>query len=96
GFFGKGQMVPEFEEVAFAMKVDEISGPVETSHGFHIIHLTDKKEAKEAALEDSKEKIKDAIFEEKMQTEYAVLMGELKEKYKVENTLEEKEGKEGK
>ncbi|WP_249336522.1 peptidylprolyl isomerase [Sporosarcina sp. Marseille-Q4063] len=93
GFFGKGKMVPEFEEVAFAMEVDEISGPVETSHGFHIIHVTDKKEAKEASLEDSKEQIKDAIFEEKMNTEYEALMGELKEKYKVENTLTEKEGK---
>ena len=75
------------------MKVDEISGPVETSHGFHIIKLTDKKEAKEATLEDSKEQIKDIIFEQKMQTEYEVLIEELNEKYKVENTLTEKEGK---
>ncbi|WP_172370480.1 foldase protein PrsA [Sporosarcina jiandibaonis] len=93
GYFGKGKMVPEFEEAAFAMKVDEISDPVKTSHGYHIIHVTDKKEAKEATLKDSKEQIKDAIFEQKMQAEYEVLMGELKEKYKVENTLEEKEGK---
>lgn len=90
GYFGKGKMVPEFEEAVFAMKVDEISGPVETSHGFHIIHLTGKKEAKEATLEDSKEQIKDTLFEQKMESEYAVLMGELKEKYKVENTLIEK------
>ena len=83
-------MVPEFEEAVFAMEVDEISGPVETSHGFHIIHLTDKKEAAEATLEDSKEEVKDTIFERKMQTEYGVLIEELKEKYKVENTLTEK------
>jgi foldase protein PrsA len=93
GYFGKGKMVPEFEEAAFAMKVDEISGPVKTSHGYHIIKVTDKKEAKEASLKDSKDQIRDAIFEQKMQTEYEVLMGELKEKYKVENTLTEKEGK---
>ena len=84
-------MVPEFEEAVFAMEVGEISGPVKTSHGFHIIHLTDKKEAKEATLEDSKEQVKDTIFEQKMQTEYGVLISELKEKYKVENTLVEKE-----
>ncbi len=90
GYFGKGKMVPEFEEAVFAMEVDEISGPVKTSHGFHIIHLTDKKEAAEATLEDSKEEVKDTLFERKMQTEYGVLIEELKEKYKVENTLTEK------
>ena len=89
GYFGRGQMVPEFDEAVFAMEVDEISGPVETTNGFHIIHLTDKKEAKEATLEDSKEQVKDSLFERKMETEYAVLIEELKEKYKVENTLTE-------
>ena len=34
GYFGRGKMVPEFEEAVFAMEVDEISGPVETSHRF--------------------------------------------------------------
>ena len=87
GYFGKGRMVPEFEEAVFAMEVDEISGPVETSQGFHIIHVTDKKEAKEASLEDSEEQVRDALFERKMQTEYGVLIAELKEKYTVENNL---------
>ena len=93
GYFGKGKMVPEFEEAVFAMEVDEISGPVETSNGFHIIHLTGKKEAKEATLEDSKDQVKDTIFEQKMQTEYGVLIEELKEKYKVKNTLTDTETK---
>ena len=56
GFFPRGKMVAEFEEAAFSMKVDEISDPVKTEHGYHIIHVTDKKEAKEAVFEDQKKK----------------------------------------
>jgi parvulin-like peptidyl-prolyl isomerase len=37
GLFGRGQMVPEFEQAAFEMKVGDVSEPIETPFGFHII-----------------------------------------------------------
>ena len=40
GIFGKGQMVPEFERAAYALKVGEISKPIKTSHGYHVIKRT--------------------------------------------------------
>lgn len=43
GYFGKGQMVPEFERKAFSMNVGEVSAPVRTDFGWHLIKVVDKK-----------------------------------------------------
>jgi len=41
GYFGRGAMVPEFEEKAFGLKVGEVSEVVETEFGYHLIQRTD-------------------------------------------------------
>lgn len=87
GYFGRGKMAAEFEEVAFSTEIDAISEPVKTEHGYHIIHVTDKEAAKEAVLEDSKEDIKKLLIEQEMQTGYTDWLDEVKEKYDIENTL---------
>ncbi|WP_353762694.1 peptidylprolyl isomerase [Cytobacillus sp. T106] len=87
GYFGKGEMEAAFEEAAFALKANEISGPVKTDYGYHIIKVEDKKEAKEAVYEDSKETAKKALFDERMQTEYYNWLEEKKEEYKIEKNM---------
>lgn len=46
GWFGEGAMVPEFEKAAYALKIDEISAPVKSSNGWHVIQVTDRKDKK--------------------------------------------------
>ena len=43
GYFTKGQMVKEFEDACFSMEVGEVSNPIKTQFGYHLILLTDKK-----------------------------------------------------
>jgi peptidyl-prolyl cis-trans isomerase D len=58
GTFGKGQMVPAFDQAVFSMKPGEIRGPVRTKFGYHIIKLIDKTPAHEKPLEEVQNQIR--------------------------------------
>lgn len=58
-WFGPGEMVPEFEEAAYALDVNQISDPVQTQHGFHVIQVTEKEEKK--SLEEMKADIEHEV-----------------------------------
>lgn len=73
GYFNSGRMAPEFETAAYRLKVGQISNPVTSPNGYHIIKLTDKKELKPYdEVKDSirknleEERISDPIFGKKL------------------------------
>ena len=81
GEFGKGQMVKEFEEAAFAAEIGAIVGPVQTQFGFHLIKVEAKSEAETLAFDVVKEQIKKNLLQQKQQQAYTTKIAELKEKY---------------
>ncbi|MEP6782932.1 MAG: peptidylprolyl isomerase [Acidobacteriota bacterium] len=69
-YFGRGRMVPEFEQAAFAMKTGEISNaPVKTAFGYHIIKMVDNKAEQTRPLADVKAEIEDQLKWQKAQAE---------------------------
>ena len=73
GWFGKGAMVPTFEEAAFSLKIGEISAPVQSDYGYHIIQVIARQERPLTAEE--LQTARDSAFSEFMatlRTEYSV------------------------
>ncbi|WP_373895635.1 peptidylprolyl isomerase [Virgibacillus natechei] len=95
GYFSVGDMVPPFEEAAFSMEEGEISDPVSTQHGFHIIKVNDKREAEESIgeYEDVKDSIRDELAIEQIDpAESQQKMNQLMEDANIDVQLEEFEG----
>lgn len=83
--FSKGQMVPEFEAVAFKLKKGEISQkPVKTQFGYHVILLENKMDATVTPYEQVKEKIIQTLKQKQFQTKLAEVAKELKSKSKID------------
>lgn len=85
--FSKGQMVKEFEDKAFSMKVGEISDLVETSFGYHILKLEEKIPEKKYTLDEARESIKYELDEQEKQSYWNKQIENLKAESKIENTM---------
>ncbi|HEY8392065.1 MAG TPA: peptidylprolyl isomerase [Capillibacterium sp.] len=87
GYFGRGIMDEAFEKAAFALKAGEISGPVQTEYGYHLIKVEAKKAAEAPNFEKNKEEIKEYLFNQKLQAEYNPWLQEVAADYKIETFL---------
>jgi parvulin-like peptidyl-prolyl isomerase len=65
GVFGKGQMVPEFESAAFALKEGEFSAPVKTQFGYHIIRRDAAQKERALAFDEVKERLQTFLLNQK-------------------------------
>jgi peptidyl-prolyl cis-trans isomerase C len=83
GWFGAGQMVPEFEKAAFALEVGSYTKePVQSQFGWHIIKLEDKRAKQPPAFDEVKEQFRSLVLREK----YFALVKQLREAGKVDVT----------
>lgn len=81
GEFGKGQMVKEFEDAAFAAEIGQVVGPIQTQFGYHLIKVEKKNEATVVAFEQIKENLRTNLLQQKQGLAYNKKVAELKEKY---------------
>jgi len=84
GRFGRGQMVPEFEEAAFSLQIGKVSEPVKTQFGYHLIKVSEKLESSIKPFDEVKASIKNNILQERQAFKYSQLNSELRKKYNVE------------
>ena len=87
GYFPRGQMVPSFNDAAFAMKEGTISSvPVQSQFGYHVIYIEDKKPAKKLGFDEVKNFIEQRLKMDKFKAHMEKKMATLREKAKITYT----------
>lgn len=84
GYLTRGTIIPEIEEVVFALELDELSEIIKTDFGFHILKITEKKSETVKNLEEVKEDIIQTLLPDKQKEAFENLLEELKIKSEIE------------
>ncbi|MEE8319592.1 MAG: peptidylprolyl isomerase [bacterium] len=89
GFFQRGRMVKPFEDAAFSMKKGEISDPVLTTFGFHVIKVTERKEKSVVPFEEASERLIATIRNGRVNEQIGNKISELSSRAEVEIKLQQ-------
>lgn len=84
GYLTRGTIIPEIEEVVFALELEELSEVIKTDFGFHILKITEKKPESVTALEEVKEDIIQTLLPDKQKVAFENFVEELKSKSEIE------------
>jgi foldase protein PrsA len=84
GYFGRGQMVPQFQDAAFGAKIGQIVGPVKSPFGYHIIQVEEKKPAIKASLASTHDQIKLQLTQQQEQQQYPLFLQQLRSVAKID------------
>ena len=84
GYFGRGQMVPQFQDAAFGAKTGQVVGPVKSPFGYHIIQVEDKKPAQKATFASAHDKIKETLTQQQQQQQAPLFLQQLRSAAKID------------
>ena len=84
GLFGRGQMVPQFQDAAFGAKVGQIVGPVKSPFGYHIIQVEEKKPAVKGTLASASDQIRQQLTQQQEQQQYPLFLQQLRSVAKID------------
>lgn len=83
GFFSRGVMPPEFDEVVFTLEVDRLSEVVRSTYGYHIFLVEERKAARDLSLDEVKDTIEEILKRDMEEYLYRKWMDELRRKTKI-------------
>ena len=87
GYFRRGVMVPAFERAAFTLKVGEVSEPVRTSFGWHVLKVEERRAVDVPPYEQMKDELEARLRQEKMEKAIEQYVRELKQQASIEVKL---------
>ncbi len=83
GAFGRGMMVPEFEEAAFNLDLNVVSEPVQTQFGYHLVKVEQRNDGVEMKFDEVKPQIVNKLLQEAQERKYLDVVKELEKKHGV-------------
>ncbi len=84
GWLKHGEFLKELEDVAFSLPVGEVSDPIQSQAGFHLLQVAEKEEASQLAMETVGDSIKEKLLREKMKVDHGEWLREMRENAQVE------------